>query len=135
VAANECAAASAACLNLLSRLNSLVEQYGHTALIDNLTYAIAADNNLAQLYVAWKDESTLTYYLQRVDSFMLCRPDEFSNLRRQVRNILDWAKGTRLTQIRKALDIVLEEKRKKDAELAKSRQGPVEDGVPSKRQR
>ncbi|KAH7175910.1 hypothetical protein EDB81DRAFT_874733 [Dactylonectria macrodidyma] len=51
-------------------------------------------------------------------------PEDFKNFRKQVRNILDWGKGTRLLQIKDALDRILEDNRKKATEQAKSRQPP-----------
>jgi hypothetical protein len=85
------------------------------------------DNNIAQLYISWKEDD-LNYYLQRVDAFLLSRPEDFKSFRKQVRNILDWKKDTRLTQVGDALDIILEENREKAAERAKSRPPPPPDG-------
>ena len=76
------------------------------------------DNNIAHLYMSWKDDQNC--YLQRVDVFALSIPEHFKNFRSQVRNILDWGKGTRLTQIKDALDTLLEENRKKAADHAKN---------------
>jgi hypothetical protein len=50
-------------------------------------------------------------------------------LYRQVRNILDWGKDTRLKQIGDALDTIFEENRKKAAERAKTRQPPSDGSV------
>ncbi|KAK0723851.1 hypothetical protein B0T21DRAFT_372602, partial [Apiosordaria backusii] len=47
----------------------------------------AMDNNVAQLYISWK-EGDLNYYLQRVDAFLLSSPEHFKNFRNQVRDIL-----------------------------------------------
>jgi len=119
VATNQCAGASAACLNAISQLNWALQEYQSTQRVDNLSYCIAVDNNLAKLYISWKEDD-LSYYLQQVDTFVLSRPEEFENFRRQVRNILDWGKDARLTQIGDALDIILEEHRKSASEAAKS---------------
>lgn len=125
VATNQCAGASAACLKAVDQLNTLL-QYKKVQRVDNLSYCIAVDNNIAQLYISWKEED-LDYYLQQVDVFMLSRPEEFKNFRKQVRNILDWGKDTRLKQIRDALDIILAENRKKAADQAKKRQSQSDD--------
>lgn len=77
--------------------------------VDNLSYCMAVDNNLAKLYISWREDN-LSYYLQQIDTFVLSRPEEFKNFRKQVRNILDWGKDARLTQIGDALDIILERK-------------------------
>ncbi|KAK4151831.1 hypothetical protein C8A00DRAFT_16797 [Chaetomidium leptoderma] len=127
VATNQCAGASAACLHAVDRLNVLLRAHERVKTVDNLSYAIAVDNNMAQLYISWK-ESQVNYSVQRVDTFMLSRPEEFSDFRKQVRNILDWGKDTRLMQIREALDTIVEENRKQATERAKSRSPPSSDG-------
>lgn len=118
VAVNQCAGASSACLNAVGQLNALLVEFGSTQRVDNISYCIAMDNNIAHLYMSWKDDQN--YYLQRVDVFALSIPEHFKNFRSQVRNILDWGKGTRLTQIKDALDTLLEENRKKAADHAKN---------------
>ncbi|KAF1960523.1 hypothetical protein CC80DRAFT_513381 [Byssothecium circinans] len=112
VATNQCAGASSACLNAVDRLNTLLQKTGSEQRVDNLSYSIAVDNSTAQLYISWK-EANLNYYLQRVDAFLLSCPEHFREFRKQVRNILDWGKDTRLPQIKDALDIILDENRKK----------------------
>lgn len=123
VATNQCAGASSACLNAVDQLNTSLRDHQSVQRVDNLSYCIAVDNNTAQLYISWK-ENDLNYYLQRVGAFLLSDPEHFKSFRKQVRNILDWGKDTRLAQIRDALDTILEENRKKAAEHAKSRQPP-----------
>lgn len=125
VATNQCAGATPACLNAVDRLNTLLQKSGSKQSVDNLSYSVAMDNNIAQLYISWKEED-LNYYLQRVDAFLLSSPEHFRNFRKQVRNILDWGKDKRLTQIKDALDVILEENRRKAAENAKARR-PVSD--------
>ena len=62
-ATNECAGASAACLRAADSLDATLLLYGmaepETDNYDNLTvsYAIAVDNNIAQVYVAWMERS------------------------------------------------------------------------------
>jgi hypothetical protein len=111
VATNQCAGASSACLNAVGQLNALLRKSEGKQGVDNLSYCIAVDNNTAQLYISWKEDD-LNYYLQRVDAFLLSSPEHFKDFRKQVRNILDWGKDTRLTQIKDALDTILEENRK-----------------------
>lgn len=123
VATNQCAGASSACLAAVDQLNTSLRDHQSVQRVDNLSYCIAVDNNTAQLYISWQEDG-LNYYLQRVDAFLLSKPEDFKSFRKQVRNILDWGKDTRLTQIRGALDIILEENRKNAAEHAKSRQPP-----------
>ena len=123
VATNQCAGASSACLSAVNQLNTSLREYQSKQRVDNLSYCIAVDNNTAQLYISWKEDD-LNYYLQRVDAFLLSRPEDFKNFRKQVRNILDWGKDARLKQIRDALDTILEENRKRASEAAKSRPPP-----------
>ncbi|KAK4146182.1 uncharacterized protein C8A04DRAFT_35169 [Dichotomopilus funicola] len=123
VATNQCAGASAACLNVVSQLNWALQKYQSTERIDNLCYSVAVDNNLAKLYISWKEDDR-SYYFQRIGTFLLSHPEGFKDFRKQVRNILDWGKGARLTQIRDALDIVLEGNRKCASEAARSRPSP-----------
>ncbi|KAJ2898903.1 uncharacterized protein MKZ38_003587 [Zalerion maritima] len=65
-------------------------------------------------------------YLDRLDTLAegCTKADIEGFLEDLVRNILDWGKDIYLMQIRDALDIILEENRKKAAEYAKSRQPP-----------
>ncbi|PHH90658.1 hypothetical protein CDD83_3021 [Cordyceps sp. RAO-2017] len=135
VAANQCAAASSACLNAVHQLNISLQACQSTRRVDNLSYCIAVDNKLAELYISWREDSS-NYYLQQVDTFVLSRPVEFQSFRTQVRNILDWGKDARLTQIGDALDVILEENRKNAAQAAKSRTSPPDDPAASaKRQK
>ncbi len=136
VATNQCAGASAACLNAVHQLNYSLRQYqnaqrgvGNEQLVDNLSFCIAVDNNSAQLYISWKEDE-LKYYMQQIDAFLLWSPEHFQRFRKQVRNILDWGKNTRLKQIRDSLDIILEERRREAAETAKARQPPSNSSAP-----
>jgi hypothetical protein len=95
-----------------------------------LSYCIAVDNNIAKLYISWREDN-LSYYLHQIDTFVLARPEEFKNFRKQVRNILDWGKDKRLSQIGDALDIILEKNRKSASSAVKSRPPPFDDAVAS----
>ena len=110
VATNQCAGASSACVNAVERLNLLLREHESLQLVDNVTYSVTVDNNIAQLYISWKEDN-LNYFLQRVGAFLLSSPDHFKDFRKQVRNILDWGKDKRLKRIGDALDIILEKNR------------------------
>jgi hypothetical protein len=138
VAANQAAGDAAACLNAAERLNDLLAGTDHE-MVDNMTYCVAMDNRAAELYVSWKPER-LEYYMYQVGAYMLCKEADFKEFRRHVRNIMDWGRTKRLDQIRRALDAILEEHRKKAAEAAKARPSPSAGsssaaGGPSKRRR
>lgn len=107
VATNQCAGASSVCLNAIHQLNASLPNHPGVQLVDNLSYCIAVDNNTAQLYISWKQDN-LGYYLQRINAFLLSRPEDFQDFRKHIRNILDWGKGARLKQIKDALDVILE---------------------------
>jgi len=130
VATNQCAGASAACLNAIEQLNASLPNHPSVQRVDNLSYSIAVDNNTAQLYISWKEDG-LNYYLQRIGDFLLSRPGDFKDFHKEVRRILKWGKDTRLKQIRVALDTILEENRKEAEERAKSRPPPSEGSATS----
>ncbi|KAL1844621.1 hypothetical protein VTK73DRAFT_2153 [Phialemonium thermophilum] len=104
VATDQCAGASAACLNAVDLLNKQLRDRGSEG-VGSICFSVAMDNNVAQLYVSWK-EGDAKYWVQRVDDFLLSNPDHFTSLRSRVRNILDWAKRTHLEKIRRALDVL-----------------------------
>ncbi|KAI0873190.1 hypothetical protein GGS24DRAFT_517892 [Hypoxylon argillaceum] len=134
VATNQCAGASAACLNAIGQVNESLRDCQRLERVDNLCYTIAMDNNTAHLYVSWIGDD-LNYYLQRVNVFLLLRPEDLNSFRMQIRNILDWGKSTRLNQIRDALDFIFHERRKNAREAAKSRSSPSVDSVTSIRKK
>ena len=138
VATNKCAGSSAACLSAIDRVNCLL--WGHDMWVDNFTYSLALDTNVALLYVSWKSDP-ITYHTKLIDSFLLSSAIHVQALRSRVRNIIEWGMDTRLKQLRLALDIILEDNMKQAAELAKCRPsspsersaksgGPGDDGDP-----
>ncbi|KAL2260572.1 hypothetical protein VTK26DRAFT_5367 [Humicola hyalothermophila] len=111
VATNQCAGDAAACLNAAERLNDFLAKTNHP-MVDNLTYCVAMDNQFAQLCVSWKPER-LDYYMTEIGAYRLSYEEDSKDFRRHVRNILDWGKNKRLGQVKEALDIILEEDRKR----------------------
>ncbi len=129
VAANQCAGASAACLQAIDRLNQELAQHDANAAepVANFCYSIAIDNNLAQLYVAWKvKQNGGRVYMQRIQSFLLHRVDELMALRHCIEAILDWAfndqPSGRLNTIRGALDSITQTRQTLVSQTSKSRQ-------------
>jgi hypothetical protein len=134
VATNQCGGDAAACLNATDRLNELLSRTNQP-MVDNLTYCIAIDNRLAQLYVSWKADR-LNYYMHEVRAYVLAREDEYKDFRRHIRNIIDWGKDKRLKQIKESLDVLLEESRKEASKEAKHRSPPSASGSdPSSKRR
>ncbi|KAF4595442.1 hypothetical protein GQ602_001055 [Ophiocordyceps camponoti-floridani] len=134
VAANQCAGASAACLNAVNQLNIALEACQSAHRVDDVSYAIAVDEKMAEIYISWIEDGA-QYRLQEVDSFLLSRPREFQDFRCRVRYILDWGRDTRLRQIRDALDIILEENRKAASAAAKNRRRSGSPEVSGKRRK
>lgn len=140
IATNQCAGASAACLQAVDRLNAVLGEHGCEERVPNLCYSIAVDNNLAQLHVAWKDDAG--FYVKRLDNFLLSIPEHLVSLRRRVLNILEWGRngnpGGRLSNIRVALDIIMGVSQRVASEAAKSQPGPEDDppdGLPDSKRR
>lgn len=135
VAANECAAAAAVCLNAVREVNDELldgsnrPQLGGESLenyqVENLAYSIAVDNNIARLYIAWLGDDR-SYNLQEIDIFVLSRPWEFGGLCANVRHILSWGARPRLKQIKDVLRIFSEECR---SDMPKSLRTPLDEVV------
>jgi hypothetical protein len=125
VATNQCAGAASACLKAVDQLNSFLQKSGSKQRIDNVSYSMAMDNNTAHLFISWKEDD-MSYCLQRVGCFLLSHPEHLKEFRNLVRNILKWGMDERLTQVKDALDVILEENRRKAAEDAKARR-PLSD--------
>ncbi|KAK4444011.1 hypothetical protein QBC34DRAFT_335858, partial [Podospora aff. communis PSN243] len=129
-AANQCAGASAACVQAVDQLNTVLGEVGCRRRVLNLCYSLAVDNHLAQLYASWRDENDKTVYIQRVDSFLLSNPENFARLHQRVLAILAWGRGARLHNIRWGLDLIIETRQKAASKVAKSRlvRGPEGEG-------
>jgi len=117
VATNQCAGASVACLRAVDQLNTALEQHGCAGRMANLCYSVAVDNNLAQLYVMWKEGAK--FCMQRVEGFLLSLPEHLAAFRHRVLSILEWGRGGRLDDIRSALDLILQARRRPGGVLLK----------------
>ncbi|CAK7213708.1 hypothetical protein SBRCBS47491_001897 [Sporothrix bragantina] len=128
-AANQCMGGSASCVNIAEKLNRQLREYRYknqngngevvNANVDSTAFSIAMNGNEARLYVSWKHDE-LSYYVSDVQCYLLSRPDHYIDFRKVVRNILDWGKNERLEAIRKSLDILIEEDRKRSMEEARA---------------
>ncbi|KAK0703390.1 hypothetical protein B0T26DRAFT_658155 [Lasiosphaeria miniovina] len=134
-AANQCAGASAACVQAINQLNIRLGYVGCNGHVPNICYSLAIDNSLAQLYVSWgaEDKGNLVIYIQRVGSFLLSSPKHFTCIHRWVTAILNWEQGGRLRNIQLALDFIQDEKQEVVSGVAKSRPGP--EGSPGGKRR
>ncbi|KAL8380637.1 hypothetical protein RB595_005081 [Gaeumannomyces hyphopodioides] len=126
VATNQCLGGSASCINVAERLNRQLRESKGSKIkpIDSTAFSTAMNGTEARLYVSWK-HNDLDYYMQKVDSFLLQRPQDYIEFRKHVKNIIDWGKDKRLKEIRESLDTLLEESRKRASEAAKSRPPPT----------
>lgn len=130
VATNQCLGGSASCVNIAERLNDQLRKCKSSKVkpVDSTAFSIAMNGTEARLYVSWK-HSDLDYYMQKVDSFLLQKPQDYIEFRKHVKNIIDWGKDNRLKEIRESLDTLLEESRKRTSEAAKSRPPPTKDST------
>lgn len=130
VATNQCLGGSTSCVNIIERLNYRLERYigDKTRSINSAAFSIAMNGREATLYISWKHDE-INYYMREVRGFLLQDPEHYVAFRKYVRNIIDWGNGTRLNEIRDALETLLEENRKSASEAAKSRQPPSDDSV------
>ncbi len=106
VATNQCAGGSASCVKIAERLNS--PQTGskgdQTRVIESAAFSIAMNGTEARLYITWKHDDLDSYYMRKINSFLLQQPDQHLEFRKHVKNIIDWGRGARLEGIREALD-------------------------------
>jgi hypothetical protein len=135
VATNQCLGGSASCVNIAERLNCRLKQCKSEEVqpIDSAAFSIAMNGTEARLYISWK-YNELKYYTHKIDSFLLQKSKDYVEFRKHVLNIIDWGKDKHLKDIRKSLNDLLEEGRRKTSKAAKSRQ-PPSDGSDSSRKR
>ncbi|KAI9675861.1 MAG: hypothetical protein M1822_008870 [Bathelium mastoideum] len=122
VATNQCLRGSASCVNIAERLNSQLKRCENKKIhqVNSSAFNIAMHGTEARLYVSWK-HNELDYYMRKVTSFLLQKPEDYLEFRKYVRNIIDWGKDERLKEIRDALNSVLEEGTRRASEAARSR--------------
>lgn len=130
VATNQCLGGSASCVNIAERLNTQLRRCNSDNIqsINSAAFSIAMSGTEARLYISWK-HNELDYYMANVRSFLLQEPEHYIEFRKYVRNIIDWGRGGRLEEIRKSLDSLLEESRKRTSAAAKSRTPPSADSA------
>ncbi|KAL1888061.1 hypothetical protein Sste5346_009798, partial [Sporothrix stenoceras] len=112
-ATNECAGASAACLNVIWQLNETLQKHGgagddnkqYTKSVEPIVYAMAISQDHVYVHVAWSSDigPVPKYRMQRVETFSMSKESDLLDFCRCVHNILDWAKGPRQAAICEAL--------------------------------
>jgi hypothetical protein len=108
-------------LNAIDKLNSALPNIQSALRVENLAYAIAMNNNFAELFVAWKDDGPLVYHLKRVEGFLLFDREHVKKLHMQVQSIIKWGVNKRLDQVKNALDALY---KTRTGDGAKSRPPP-----------
>ncbi|MCJ1468736.1 hypothetical protein MMC07_007366 [Pseudocyphellaria aurata] len=128
VGTNQCLGGAASCVNLAERLTNRLRgcKNDEIRLFNSAVFSITMSGTEARLFISWKHDE-LKYYLQDVKTFAVQEPDQYLQFRKYVRNILDWGKDQRLTEVRDSLDKLIEESRKRASAIAKSRRSPSHD--------
>ncbi|PQE19900.1 hypothetical protein CJF31_00006404 [Rutstroemia sp. NJR-2017a BVV2] len=135
VVTNQCVGDSVACVNLLERFNDRLKLIndGHIQLLEAAAFSIAMSGTEARLYVTWKKDDS--YYVQKVRGFLLQDPEHYQLFYKYVHNIVDWGRGERLDDIRKAFDCLQEYDREQASREAKARTPPSPETTSSQRLR
>ncbi|KAL2260363.1 hypothetical protein VTK26DRAFT_5650 [Humicola hyalothermophila] len=127
VATNQCLGGAATCVSIAERLNDHLRNCNSNEIrvVDSAAFSIAMNHAYAQVYISWRHGES-EYNMAQIRSFLLQDPEHYIDFRRMVRNILDWGRDERLTDIRTSLDKLLEEGRKQTSAAAKYRQPPLD---------
>ncbi|CAK7213705.1 hypothetical protein SBRCBS47491_001896 [Sporothrix bragantina] len=115
--ANACMASAATCVNMVEKLNRLVRAYhrqdedGDAPIVESASFSVATTGEQLRMYVTWTDvdDNMVTHYeTQHIGSFLLSNGRNYTELRRMIRNIIDWGKVERLQAIKRALDFLVQ---------------------------
>jgi hypothetical protein len=127
-ATNQCLGGVASCVSIVECLNHRLQE-SKLQPIDSVAFSIAMNGTEARLFIAWRgdddesgdggddddggdaddDDERPRYYMQKIRSFALQEPTQYLEFRKYVRNIIDWAEGQHLEEIRRSLDSLWEE--------------------------
>lgn len=126
VGESQCAGASATCVSMIDRLNKQLEGYPEAQKVGNTVFCAVVNQDEARVLASWmemeKDESGEdmdVYYLREISSLWMNKAADRVELCRLVTNIMDWARGSRLDEIKEALDLLGEQERKEKSAGAK----------------
>ncbi|KAG5292673.1 hypothetical protein I7I48_04833 [Histoplasma ohiense] len=85
------------------RIDRLEEsKYHRVQPISSAAFSVTMNGTEARLFVSWKEDNE--YSMAKVESFLPQSPDHYLKFRKIIRNILDWGKSSRLSEIRGVLD-------------------------------
>jgi len=109
-ATNRCLGGSAACVNILEKLKRRLRRCGRNAAqVNSTAFSVVRNGSEVRLFVSWKHERD--YYMATAKAFVIGDAEHWIELRKYVRNIIDWGETTRLEQIRNALNALIEDSR------------------------
>ncbi|KKZ60320.1 hypothetical protein EMCG_04943 [[Emmonsia] crescens] len=105
---NQCLAGSASCVNMVEALNDRLDERKNNKVqsINSAAFSVTMSGTEARLFVTWKENNK--YSMSKVESFLLQSPDHYLKFRKLLRNILDWGRNRRLSEIKGVLDVVFE---------------------------
>ena len=114
-ASNQAAGGGSTCTNATHQLLQLASELRSNAnketedppvtRMESITFSIAMDQETASLFVNYLGEPE-EFYVHRVRTYVLHRPNEFMTLKGHVERILDWGLDQRLKRVREALDSI-----------------------------
>lgn len=126
---NQCITGSASCVNMVEALNDSLEESKNNEVqsINSAAFSVTMSGTEARLFVTWKENNK--YSMAKVESFLLQSPNHYLKFRKLTRNILDWGRNRRLSEIKSALDAVFrgDGGRSGGSEKVKSRKPPFDD--------
>jgi len=131
VATNQCLGDASTCVSIAESLNQQLREARCPEVhqIDTCAFSIALGPTEARLYISWKAKEFAQYQTQRIENYMLQRPEEIVTFRRHVRNIIDWGGKGRLIQLHTAVHQLLEACQRAASERAKSRPRPDDEQI------
>lgn len=120
-AENQCIGGSATCVNIAENLNRRLEQCRSVIVdpINSAVFGVAIRCTQAELFVSWMRNDGV-YVMAEIGHFYLTHPERYIRFYKLIHNIIDWGKGKRLEGIRKALDSLQAESRRRPAKRVKS---------------
>ena len=117
VATSQCLGGSATCVRMAERLNEHLKALKASGSgiraeeIETTAFSLSMSGSEARLHVTWK-EADAQYKMQHIGSYAVQEPLHYIELRKRIRNIIDWGRETRLAGILQLLDQLAEEKSK-----------------------
>ncbi|MCJ1244054.1 hypothetical protein MMC30_001251 [Trapelia coarctata] len=82
---------------------------GDSGQLEPIAYSAAIDGKVAELFIHWYEPENNRYHLRMIQDYHLTRPDEMSEFRAHMRNVVDWGTTSRLEKVKNALDAVFED--------------------------